>query len=267
VDMSLEWQPNKLIRRSGRILRPELLESANYTLADRNLRDIARINRWLGGHRALLRVLKDLVHPREPFSILDVGAGSGDMGKCLRRRFRNATVVSLDHRSFHLRNAAGPRVVADAFELPFLPNAFDFVLCSSVLHHFPDTKVIELFTELREFARRALIVVELERHQLAYRFLPMTKNLFAWSPLTVHDGPVSVAAGFRPRELAYLARAAGVQVAAVRRHWPWFRISIVVLGSRGQSHYCIQSESPPTVDSEIKVTSGDLRVFRHTAGQ
>jgi SAM-dependent methyltransferase len=216
-----------LTGKCGRILQPELLESAGSTLAERNLRDIARINRWFGGHRALLRVLKDQAHPLEPFSVLDVGAGSGDMGQCIRRRFPNATVVSLDHRSFHLRNAPGPRVAADAFQLPFLPNAFDFVLCSSVLHHFPNRQVIELIAELRGVARQALIVLDLERHPLAYHFLPMTRSLFAWSPLTVHDGPVSVAAGFRPNELARLARAAGVTDVAVRRHWPWFRISVV----------------------------------------
>jgi hypothetical protein len=55
--MSLIWPRGNLIRRSGRILRPELLESAASTLAERNLRDIARINRWFGGHRALICVL------------------------------------------------------------------------------------------------------------------------------------------------------------------------------------------------------------------
>jgi len=53
-------RPRDLIRKSGRILRPELLESAEATLAERNLRDIARINSWFGGHRVLLCVLKDL---------------------------------------------------------------------------------------------------------------------------------------------------------------------------------------------------------------
>jgi ubiquinone/menaquinone biosynthesis C-methylase UbiE len=229
--MSLIRRRGKLFDNGGRILRPELLEIAPSTLADQNLRDIARINRWFGGHRALLSILKDLAPPRKEFSVLDVGAGSGDMGKCIRRRFRNATVVSLDHRSLHLHNAPGPRVAADAFQLPFLPNAFDFVLCSSVLHHFPDRQVIELIAELRGFARHALIVLDLERHPLAYHFLPMTRNLFAWSALTVHDGPVSVAAGFRPEELAHLARAAGVNAVTVRRHWPWFRMSVVVPAS------------------------------------
>jgi SAM-dependent methyltransferase len=219
-----------LTSSSGRVLQPELLESADPTLAARNLRDIARINRWFGGHRALLRVLKDLAPPEKPFSVLDVGAGSGDMGQCIRRRFPNATVVSLDRRSIHLRNAQGPRVAADAFQLPFLPNAVDLVLCSSVLHHFPSGQVIELIAELRGFARQALIVLDLERHPLAYHFLPMTRRLFAWSALTLHDGPVSVAAGFRTNELARLVRATGVKNIAVRRHWPWFRLSVVVPG-------------------------------------
>ena len=226
--MSLIWQRGKLIPRSGRILRPELLESAASKLADRNLCDIARINRWFGGHRALLRVLKKLALRQRQFSLLDVGAASGDMGECIRQHFQNAMVVSLDHHSFHLRRTPGPRLAADAFQLPFLPKTFDFVLCSSVLHHFSDCEVIELIAELRRFARHALIVLDLERHLLAYHFLPITRRLLGWSALTVHDGRVSVAAGFRPEELANLAHVAIANPVAVERHWLWFRLSVVV---------------------------------------
>jgi 2-polyprenyl-3-methyl-5-hydroxy-6-metoxy-1,4-benzoquinol methylase len=213
---------------SRRVLQPELLETAGLALAKKNLHDMARINRWFGPHRALLRLMKDLVSPEEQFSLLDVGAGSGDMGKCILKRFRHAKVVSLDRRSTNLHNAQRPRVAADAFQLPFLPKTFDFVLCSSFLHHFPDSQVIELVAEVRRVARRALIILDLERHPLAYCFLPMTKGLFGWSPLTVHDGPVSVAAAFRPAELAALVRAAGADSTLVHRHRPWFRISAVV---------------------------------------
>ena len=150
------------------------------------------------------------------------------MGNCIRRRFQNATVVSLDHRKFHLRRALGPRVAANAFQLPFLPNAFVFVLCSSVLHHFGDHEVIKLIEQLRRVARGALIVLDLERHWLAYHFLPLTQQILGWSALTVHDGRVSVAAGFRPEELAHLAYVAIANPVAVQRHWPWFRLSVVV---------------------------------------
>jgi SAM-dependent methyltransferase len=226
--MTLIPQRGKPILRSGRVLKSELLETADPAHADRNLRDIARINSWFGGHRALLRVLKKLSPRQGQFSLLDVGAGSGDMGECIRQHFQNAMVVSLDHHSLHLRRTPGPRLAADAFQLPFLPKTFDFVLCSSVLHHFSDCEVIELIAELRRFARHALIVLDLERHLLAYHFLPITRRLLGWSALTVHDGRVSVAAGFRPEELAHLAYVAIANPVAVQRHWPWFRLSVVV---------------------------------------
>ena len=46
---------------SGRVLRSERLESSPPAAVERNLRDIARINRWFGGHRTLLRLLKEFV--------------------------------------------------------------------------------------------------------------------------------------------------------------------------------------------------------------
>src|SRR5580765_301060 len=102
---------------SRRVLGTELLEYAESAPADRNLGDLARINRWFGGHHALLRMMRDLAASDEQFSVLDVGAGSGDMGRCLTGHFPNAKVISLDHRPSHLRTAPSPRVAADALEL------------------------------------------------------------------------------------------------------------------------------------------------------
>jgi hypothetical protein len=85
-----------------------------------------------------------------------------------------------------------------------------------------------MISTLRQFARRALLLLDLERHPLAYYFLPLTRRILGWGPLTVHDGPVSVAAAFRLEELVSLAQAAGAEVAIGRRHRPWFRVSVVV---------------------------------------
>lgn len=214
--------------KGGRVLKPELLDSAGRELRDLNLQDIVRINRWCGGHRVLLRVLRGLVSSRERFSVLDVGAASGDMGQCIREVFPNARVLLTDYRLAHLRNTALPRAAADAFRLPFLPGTFDFVICSSVLHHFPDGQVVDLIRKTRSFARRALIIIDLERHPIPYYFLPSTRSVFGWSTLTLHDGPISVAAGFRAEELASLTHAAGAGAVTVRKHRPWFRLSAVV---------------------------------------
>ena len=212
----------------ARVLEPEWLETAPPRVAERNLRDLVFLNRWFGGQGALRKVLQKLVHPQDRFSVLDVGAASGDMGECIRRSYKDAVVVSLDHRIAHLRRAAPPRVVADAFALPFRGQSFDFVLCSLFLHHFPHPRVVALVGKLLCLARRALIVLDLERHPLAYSFLPSTRWLFDWSEITVHDGCVSVAAGFKVDELRRIGQEAGAKEAVIQRHWPWFRISMMI---------------------------------------
>jgi ubiquinone/menaquinone biosynthesis C-methylase UbiE len=73
--------------------------------------------------------LKEFVEPADHFSILDVGAASGAMGKCIGKRYPNANVISLDRQPIHLKRARPPKVAADAFTLPFANGTFDFVMC------------------------------------------------------------------------------------------------------------------------------------------
>lgn len=211
-----------------RVVRTEGLDSADAVEAERNLRDIARINRWFGGHRTLVRLLRVLIRPHDRFSILDVGAGSGDMGQCVQKRFRNAAVVSLDRRPVHLMTANTAKVAADAFALPFADGSFDFVMCSSFLHHFSNGEVVALLREMRRVARRSVIALDLERHPFAYFFLPLSRGLLRWGELTVHDGCTSVESAFRQPELESLAVALSPAKVALRRHWPWFRLSLVL---------------------------------------
>lgn len=216
-----------MVCSNGRVLAPEWLASTDPQSAKRNLRELVRINRWFGGHRILARLLGELAASNEEFTLLDVGAASGDMGASIAERFPRARVVSLDYTQSHLADAKPPRLVADAFKLPFPARSFDFIFCSLFLHHFTDREISGLLGQFHSLARRALIVIDLERNPLAYYFLPATKWLFGWHELTVHDGCVSVEAAFRKRELEQLARSAGLENVRVRRHYPWFRLSMV----------------------------------------
>lgn len=209
-------------------MRPERMDSSDAETTRRCLEDLKRINRLLGGYRILNGLMRRLVSPGERFSVLDVGAASGDVGAALRKRFKNAVVTSLDRRELHLRMGSGQRVAADAFHLPFRPRSFDFVVCSLFLHHFEDAQIPALLARMRLAARRAVVAVDLERHFLAYCFLPATRPLLRWQEITVSDGCVSVEAAFRPDELAALAKAAGAAGSRVRRHRPWFRLSLVM---------------------------------------
>jgi hypothetical protein len=216
----------------GRVLKPEILDTLTEGEARASLADLVRINRQWGGHSTLRRLLRDVVQSGESFSLLDVGAASGDMGSRIREWYPKARVVSLDRIAAHLAVCPGERIAGDAFRLPVRENSFDYVFSSLFLHHFTDEQVVQLFAEFRRVARRAVLAIDLERNPIAYYFLPCSRWLFGWDPVTVHDGAISVEAAFRPRELAALARRAGLENPRARTYRPAFRIGLVA-GSVG----------------------------------
>ena len=127
----------------------------------------------------------------------------------------------------NLADAPHPKILADAFNLPIKPESFDFVFCSLFLHHFEGPVVSELMASFYRVARQALIISDLERHILPYLFFPVTKPLFKWTPITMHDGMISIRSAFRAGEMRKLAEDAGLSRAEVRVHRPAFRISVV----------------------------------------
>lgn len=208
-----------------RLIRPEILDTLPPEEARASLADLTRINRSTGAYRVLRELLATLVPPGKCFTMLDVGAASGDLAAETRRLYPDARVTLLDYSLCHLP-ATGDRVAADAFQLPFRDASFDFVFSSLFLHHFPDDHIVRLYREAGRVARQAVLTIDLERHPLAYYFLPATSWWFGWDRVTLHDGPISVEAAFHPSELAKLAEAAGLTDVRVRRHRPSFRLSL-----------------------------------------
>jgi SAM-dependent methyltransferase len=211
----------------NRSIRPELLDHAREQDARSNLADIVRLNRQFGGHQVILRMLERVAGRGDVFSMLDVGAASGDTARLVRQNYRRAQVVSLDLHAQNLAGAPSPKTVGDAFRLPFREGAFEFVFCSLFLHHFPDDEVVALLREMHRVARKALLICDLERHVLSWAFFPATWPLFRWHWITMHDGPVSVRAAFTREELGGLAARAGIGPVEARRHRPAFRLSLV----------------------------------------
>jgi hypothetical protein len=194
---------------------------------DASLRDLVFINRYLGGWRILRSVFRQLEHPGAQFTVADIGAASGDMGAGLRSAFPKCSVVSVDRIWHHLRAAADPRVAADAFAPPFRERSFDYVTCSLFLHHFEDRELPTLLARLLGMARRALVVIDLERTTAGLALMPLFGVLFRWSALTRHDAVLSMESALTAGELGAFAAAAGASEIRVRRHPIWLRVSLV----------------------------------------
>jgi hypothetical protein len=175
----------------------------------------------------LRSILSGFVKPGDSFSVLDVGAASGDSGAAIRRSYPRAKVVSLDRLFSHLDRAAFPKLAGNAFHLPFRPASFDFVFSSLFLHHFSNDEIVELLRGFGRVARRAVLAIDLDRGLFAFQFLPATQWLFGWNHIFVHDGKISVQAALKKKELLQLATRAGLADACVAVHRPWSRLSLV----------------------------------------
>ena len=201
---------------------------------DRALAHVAAVNRWLGGRRALLRQLPDLLPPGRD-RVLDVGTGSGDLPRAVARWARHAgrdlriTGVDLHARTLEVaRRDAGPDLAlarADGLRLPFPDGAFDLALLSRTHHHMEGDDQVAILRETGRVARGGSVLVgELERclpNYIGARLLAAT--LWRGNPVTRHDGPLSVLRAFTPDELLDLARRAGLRDPRVHRH-PFHRL-------------------------------------------
>lgn len=219
----------------------ELLDGENIDprLLRDNLRDMARANRWLGAHRAVRRRVAawlDRVPAGSTLLVLDVATGGGDLPLALYRwsaaQGQPMTLLASDLNNDVLRVAqaeigsAPIRLLRhDALRLPFADNSLDLVICTQALHHFHPAAAARLLREFARVARLGVIVNDLRRSYVAYwgsRALALVMR----SPLSRHDGPLSVLRAYTPDEAREIARLAAVP--AEVRSAPGFRLQIEV---------------------------------------
>ncbi|ACT01239.1 methyltransferase domain-containing protein [Paenibacillus sp. JDR-2] len=207
---------------------------------EKSLREVWGVNRYLGGNPALFVHLERLMRklaPSEPVRVLDVATGLADLPVAFvdwcKKRGRSVSLVAVDNHPQIVqlatrRTDAHPSIEvlhADATALPFADRSFDLAFCNLALHHLDEQSAIKLFAEMARVTRAGWVVTDLERHRLAYLAAKLLAK-FVWkSPVTRHDGPLSVMRSFTPQETRRLVELAGVN-AAVHKHFP-FRLAVV----------------------------------------
>ena len=223
VGRSLAWSTVERLTDT-----PELMDGPlDERLLRDNLRDLIRVNRYLGGIRLSTKAVERLLSHTTTdaqVSLLDIGTGAGDIPMALIDRLaehgRIVTVHAIDAREEMIAFAqqrAGDRtdvtfgVCAVGDRLPFADRSFDIVHCSLVLHHLEPDKATRLVSEAARVSRIGIVVNDLDRAQHLWMGAWLLGHLLTGNRYTRHDGPLSVRRAYRPAEVTAMAAASGVK--------------------------------------------------------
>ena len=222
----------------------ENLDKGTYTAEEYEgcIVELQRVNEWLGDAKALRGSLFKEIDAQSlrSFSILDVGAGSGELlrvtAQWARDTDRTAALVGLElnersARSIIEESVEFPEISSvqgSGLMLPFPDASIDYVFSSLTLHHFDDDGAVNLLREMGRVARRGIFVIDLHRNPMAYFFYTTLGRLILHNRLIREDGALSILKSFTPDELEKAGRQAGLKQVTVEKHFP----SRLVLSAR-----------------------------------
>jgi ubiquinone/menaquinone biosynthesis C-methylase UbiE len=223
----------KFKRRSYEL---EDIDTGNYTPEEYEhcISEMQLVNRWMGDAHAFKQtLLRDVEEKKlKQFSVLDVGAGSGELlrvaagwARSTGRRF-NGVGLELNERSAQaiLEDSTDfPEITSvrgNALQLPFADNEFDYVMCSLFTHHFVDERVVDILREMSRVASRRIFVIDLHRDPVPYFFYTTLGKLVLKNRLIRHDGALSILRSFKADEFVRLGKAAGLRDLWVEHHFP-----------------------------------------------
>jgi SAM-dependent methyltransferase len=186
------------------------------------LRDIARLNRWMMGHRPLFEWLKTVRLPDSgPLRILDVGCGYGDglrrIAQWAKARGIAVELIGLDINPDTVAIAAEATpsgshidwVGEDVFA--YQPREPVHLIVSSLFtHHLDDAGVVRFLDWMERHATVGWFVNDLSRSPIPYHLLRAFVRVANLHPFVQNDGPVSITRSFRPEDWRKLCSAAGL---------------------------------------------------------
>ncbi|EFM10838.1 Methyltransferase type 12 [Paenibacillus curdlanolyticus YK9] len=212
----------------GRAKLPELMD--DYADGGEPLRQalqhLGRLNRLFAAAGPVLygvkRLWKEAGRPRR-LAIVDIGCGAGDVNRALLRwAKREGVALELTLTDITAEACAEarelfrdePRVSVEQLDLFQLPaGAADIVVASQVLHHFDEGDVEKAFAAMLHGARLGVAVGDIHRHPIAWAAVWLAARLVSRNRYIRHDGPLSVAKGFRAADWRRLQ-------AAMKRAYP-----------------------------------------------
>jgi hypothetical protein len=233
--------PSATIASEEEALEPEWLDRPGLPPGERRraIADLRRVNGILFGRRSVASAVLDVLRGAAgPQLLLDVAAGSGDVGaavaRAIERRGVPATVVALDRELAHLQlgrrwGEIRAAVVARAEALPFRDASFDLAVSSLFFHHLDRDGKTSVSVEMLRVSRRGAVIVDLVRTRWASVVLRALFPLLAIGRVAREDGLVSIQRAWSVEEWRSFLDGRGAEL---RRRFP-ARVSIVLRADSG----------------------------------
>ncbi|MFF3924149.1 methyltransferase domain-containing protein [Paenibacillus lactis] len=170
-------------------------------------------------------------------SILDVGAGSGDINRKLirwsERKGIQLTITLVDMTEEACEEARRlfrrePRVRVQRADVKDLPEATaDIVTGSQFVHHFDGEQLVGIVSHMLRASVHGVVINDIHRHRVSYTAVWLATRLISRNRYIRHDGPLSVAKGFNGSDWEQLKQQ--LEHEAMTYEWrPLFRYSVVI---------------------------------------
>lgn len=198
-----------------RVETEELLDEHDAPHAEmrRSLRDLRRINGYLGGLGVYRRLLQRFFHGSVPrgVTVLDIGTGTSDLLQASVRRFGIRALgldFKIDHLLYGRELCTEPvqRMVADAWHLPLAGDSVDLVTSAHFFHHFSPEENVQLLRESLRVARLGVIVNDTQRHYAPLLFIRLIAAMRMVGRITRFDAPASVLQGYTIPEVRQMGK-------------------------------------------------------------
>jgi SAM-dependent methyltransferase len=202
-----------------RTLHAELVDElpADHPEAMGSRRDLRLLNSLMGHTGIMARSLRSVCRRSNSLRLVEIGAGDGRMlvhvARRLGAKWYDVDVVFVDFQDLLLTETKadfavlnwGARSVKRDILLwleDTVDEKCDVILANLVMHHFSNEQLKTLFS-LAARKANAFIAVEPRRAKFPL-FCARWLSVIGCNPVTCHDAPISVRAGFVDRELSAL---------------------------------------------------------------
>jgi len=204
------------------------------------LRQLRQLNRIFVAASPTLygveRLWKQANKPRS-LTILDIGAGSGDVNRRLLK-WAKTQGIELSIQLVDITEEAceearlvfqkEPRVQIRQGDLFALADGCaDIVTGTQFLHHFSEDELPDAVASMLKASRLGIVINDIHRHWVAWAAVWLTTRIISSNRYILHDGPLSVAKGFRAKDWKRLGQK--LSNTAISYSWrPLFRYAVVI---------------------------------------